>query len=263
MKKIVEKWYKELGFDKKYDEEFYAILEKYEIDADASIDSYSPEKYSDEENALNYLYMCESAKKRYSELGIGLDIMYATLKDIVFYSAAQSEIKGHFCLGEYGWITRHLSLNLFQLGRLQLGMGECEHDIPEYGICKGDNVLEMHIPEGGPLDKAECLKSVELAKEFFAKYFPDFKYEHFTTDTWLLDTTINDLLKPSSNIIKFQEMFDIVERKKSDEILRYVFKWNSNRSNIKDEFCKSKFAELIKNRALSGGDFYEALGVLK
>jgi hypothetical protein len=58
-------------------------------------------------------------------------------------------------------------------------------------------------------------------------------------------------------------MFDIVERKKSDEILRYVFKWNSDRSNIKDEFCKSKFAELIKNRALSGGDFYEALGVLK
>ena len=263
MKKIVEKWYNELEFDKKYDGEFYDILEKYEIDESAVIDGYSPEKYSDEENVLNYLYMCENAKEKYAELGIDFDIMYATLKDIVFYSAAHSEIKGKFCLGEYEWITRHLSLNLFQLGRLQFGMGECEHNIPEKAIAKGDNVLEMHIPEGGPLTKDACLESVALAKEFFAKYFPDFKYEHFTTDTWLLDTTINDLLKPESNIIKFQEMFDIFERKKSDEILRYVFKWNSNRSNIKDEFCKSKFAELIKNRALSCGDFYEALGVLK
>ena len=109
--------------------------------------------------------------------------------------------------------------------------------------------------EGGPLDKAECLKSVELAKKFFAKYFPDFKYEHFTTDTWLLDTTINDLLKPGSNIIVFQEMFHIVERKKSDEILRYVFKWNSHRNNIKDEFCKSKFAELIKKQSFIGRRF--------
>ena len=57
MKKIVEKWYKELEFDKKYDEEFYDILEKYEIDEGAVIDGYSPEKYSDEENVLNYLYM--------------------------------------------------------------------------------------------------------------------------------------------------------------------------------------------------------------
>ena len=263
MKKIVEKWYKELGFPSKYDGQFYDMLKKHEVDGGVTIENYSPENYSSEQNVLNYLYMCERAKQRYEEKGISSDILYATLKDIVFYSAAWSEIKGKFILGEYGWITRHLSLNLFQLGRLQFGMGECEHDVPEHGIRKGDNVLEMHIPEGGPLDKSECLKSVELAKEFFAKYFPDYKYEHFTTDTWLLDTTINDLLKPESNIIKFQEMFDIVERKKSDEILRYVFKWNSDRSNIKDEFCKSKFAELIKNRALSGGDFYEALGVLK
>lgn len=263
MKKIVEKWYKALAFEEKYDKEFYEMLEKYEVDAGAHIDSYSPERHSDAENVLNYLYMCESARKRYEELGINSDIMHATLKDIVFYSAAHSEIKGKFCLGEYGWISRHLSLNLFQLGRLQFGMGCCEHNVPQKGISEGDNIVEIHIPEGGPLSKDACLASIAMAKEFFARYFPDFKYRYFTTDTWLLDVSLNELLKPESNIIEFQGMFDIIANKKSDEILRYIFKWNSNRSNIKDEFCKSKLAEHIKKRALSGGDFYEAFGVLK
>ena len=263
MKKTVEKWYKTLEFPAEYDEQFYDILSKNEIDESVCIDSYLPEKYTSEQNVLNYLYMCEAAKKRYEEKGISSDILYATLKDIVFYSVACSEINGRFCLGVYEWIHRHLSLNLFQLGRLQFGMGECEHDVPERCLSKGDNVLEIHIPEGGPLTKSACLESIAMAKEFFAKYFPDFKYEHFTTDTWLLDTTLNDLLKPGGNIIEFQGMFDIAERKKSDEILRYVFKWNTERSNVKDAICKSKFAESIKIRALSGGDFYEALGVLK
>lgn len=263
MKKIVEKWYKALEFSNEYDEQFYDILSKHEIDGSVTIESYSPKKYTDEQNVLNYLYMCEAAKKRYEGKGISSDILYATLKDIVFYSTACSEINGRFCLGVYEWIHRHLDLNLFQLGRLQFGIGKCEHDVLERSISRGDNVLEIHIPEGGPLTKSACLESIAMAKEFFARYFPEFKYEHFTTYTWLLDTGLNDLLKPGSNIIEFQGMFDIVERKKSDEILRYVFNWNTDRGNVESAFCKSKFAEAIKARVLSGGEFYEALGILK
>ncbi len=264
MKKIIEKWYRALGFPCTYNEQFYKLLSEYEAEEDIFVESYSPEKYDAAQNLLHYLYMCERMKEGYLEKGISLDILYATLEDIVFYATIWSEIHNQLCLaGEYDWLKRHLGMKLFRLGRLQFCMATSAYDLPEKGICAGDNIVEIHIPKGEPLDKSACLASIEMAKEFLAKYFPDFTYKHFTCDSWLLDTTLCELLRPGSNIIEFQSMFDITERKKSDRILRYIFKWDSKRDNITGALCKSKFAELVKSRALSGGDFYEAFGILK
>lgn len=264
MKKIIEKWYKELGFPSAYDEPFYALLSAYEEKKDISAESYAPENYDAAQNLLHYLFMCENAERGYLEKGISLDILRDTLKDLPFYTSIWSEIHGELCLaGEYDWLKRHLGMRLFRLGRLQFCMAKCEHSIPEKNLCEGDNVIEIHIPAGEPLDKSACLASVAAAKEFFAKFFPEFRYKHFTCDSWLLDTTLCELLRPDSNIIDFQGLFDIVARKKSDRILRYIFKWDSKRDTVRDAICKSSFARLIKERALAGGDFYEALGVLK
>ena len=264
MKQIIEKWYKDLGFSSIYDRDFYELLSAYTAEEDVSVDTYAYEKHDAQYNLLSYLYMCENMKKGYAEKGIGLDILYATLKDIRFYAQIWSELKGKLCLaGEYEWLKRHLGMRLFRLGRLQFCMGKSEHTIPEKGLFAGDNVLEIHIPDDGPLTPAACQASIEMAHTFFAKYFPEFQYKHFTCDSWLLDITIKDLLREGSNILAFQELFDITERKKSDRIFRYIFKWDSTRDNINNAFCKSKFAELVKARALAGGDFYEALGILK
>ena len=70
-------------------------------------------------------------------------------------------------------------------------------------------------------------------------------------------------LKPESNILAFQNMFDIKESEESDAILKYVFNWNTTRRRLPKEPTFSSFSKTVKELALKGGKFYESLGVLK
>ena len=65
------------------------------------------------------------------------------------------------------------------------------------------------------------------------------------------------------NILKFQELFEVVSKEKSDAILGYVFKWKADRRDARNSTCNSYFAKKVKDRVLAGGDFYENLGVIK
>ena len=142
-------------------------------------------------------------------------------------------------------------------------MGQAECDIPGRGVKTGDNVLEIHIPEGGPLSKEACQKSIEAAKKFFKEYFPEFEYKCFTCHSWLLDASLEKFLKPESNILQIGRMFDTVHIEKSDAILRYLFRWDTTRYNLKLASPYNGFTEAVKRHAIQGGEFYEVLGVLK
>lgn len=262
-KEIICNWYKKLDFAKKYDDEFYEALEEVKISDAITAENYNIKEKDGKRNLLSYLYMCDELSKKYAEKGISEDILLDTLKDIVIWTEKWSDLKNELYLGELLWLSRHMNMKLFKLGRLQFCMAEAEHDIPNKGITKGDNVIEIHIPEGEPLDMDECKKSIEFAKRFFEEYFPEFKYQYFTTKTWLLDDTLKDLLPFDSNILKFQSLFEIISKEKSDAILGYVFKRNTNRNNVRNSVCNSSFAVKVKERVLAGGDFYESLGVIR
>ena len=260
---IVNKWYNTLGFSKKYDDDFKEAVNEIKISDTLCIDSYDLNEKDGKRNLLSYLFMCEKLSENYKKQGISEEILIDTLKDIPRWLDTWSGLKGEMYLGELSWLKRHLSMKLFKLGRLQFCMAECEHDVPKYGLKKGDNVMEVHIPEEGPLDIDACKASIEAAKIFFEKYFPVFKYTYFTCHSWLLDETLKDIMNDSSNILKFQQLFDIPVKDKSDAIFGYIFRWKADRHDIKSCVCNSGFAERIKKRALNGGDFYEGLGVIK
>ncbi|NLC44799.1 MAG: DUF5596 domain-containing protein [Clostridiales bacterium] len=71
----------------------------------------------------------------------------------------------------------------------------------------GDIVINIHIPQGEKLDYEACLVSIEQAKEFFKKHFPDIKYNAVVCGTWLLDVNLLNILPEESNIIKFMSLF--------------------------------------------------------
>jgi type II secretory pathway component PulL len=48
-----------------------------------------------------------------------------------------------------------------------------------------------------------CGESIKEAKEFFAKYFPEYNYKALATTSWILDSQFEKLLKPSSNLVLF------------------------------------------------------------
>jgi hypothetical protein len=72
----------------------------------------------------------------------------------------------------------------------------------------GDAVLDIHIPEAGPLTPQACAESIRRALEFFPRHFPDQPAARaLVCDAWLFDPELRDYLGEDSNIIRFQRQF--------------------------------------------------------
>ncbi len=259
---VIRKWYNELHIPAEFDFEFEKALSEIKISDAISIEHYDIYSKDGRRNLLSYLFMCQALSEKYERMGIPNEVLMDTLSDMPVWLCTWSDIKGELYLGETHWLAKHLSMKLFKLGRLQFYMGKAKHAIPSKNILKNDDVIEIHIPEGSPLDVDECKKSVEMAKEFFAKYFPDYKYKGFTCHAWLLDRNLDKYLKTESNILKFQNMFTIVREEESDTILKRLFGVTVNRRNIINFPARSGFAAKIKDAVLSGEVFYEGYGVI-
>ncbi len=68
-----------------------------------------------------------------------------------------------------------------------------------------DPVLAIHIPRGGSMDFHLCGESFRTAIEFFSTHFPGWTFEAFTCGSWLLDSRLEKLLPPESNMVRFQK----------------------------------------------------------
>ena len=170
---------------------------------------------------------------------------------------------GRLYLGEINWLKRHLGMRLFKLGRLQFCMASSEFAIEEKGLRQGDTVVEVHIPEGEPLSTEACLASLGLAREFFARYYPDFSYGLFTCHSWLLDTSLRELLPENSNILRFASLFKIVRQDTSDALLGYLFEWGASREDLERHTPTSSLSCKVKAAAMAGRAFYESLGYIE
>lgn len=260
---IIEFWYNKLGFSSEFDTEFKRALNEIKISDAITIDTYDINEKDGRRNLLSYLFMSQALKEKYEEKGISADILYDTLSDLPIWTNIWSDIKGSIYFGELGWLNNHLKMKLFRLGRLQFCMGKAECDIADADVKKGDDILEIHIPAAGPLSMEECRKSIEEAKEFFAKYYPEYNYKCFTCHSWLLDSTLSKMLGEESNIIKFQKMFTVIREDKADDIIRYVFRWDTTRRQVKNLYCPSSLAKKVRERVLADGDFFASYGYIK
>jgi hypothetical protein len=71
-------------------------------------------------------------------------------------------------------------------------------------LQEGDTILEIHIPEDGPMGFDDCGDSLRQAAAFFSEYFPDRPFKAICCTSWLLDPTYQKLLSDRSNIVRFQ-----------------------------------------------------------
>lgn len=262
VKGIITKWYKFLGFEERYDAEFYSALESIYVDAERKAENYNQEDPDGKKNFLYYLYFCEEMEKAYREKGIPEEVFLDSVKDLVTWTDIWSDLKGELHLGEIDWLWHIFTLRIIKLGRLQYNRASARADAPERGVKKGDPVLNIHIPARGPLDFDECKRSLGMAKDFYKKYYPEFEYKCFTCHSWLLDTTLGDILKPESNILKFQTIFNITALDPSRAILSYTVRWKIKDEELKSAECKSSFANRVKDEYLAGRRFFAGYGII-
>ena len=70
-----------------------------------------------------------------------------------------------------------------------------------------DSVLGIHIPPGGGFDQKTMNENFARAKDIFHKHYPEHPFGAFFCSTWLLSPQLRQLLKPTSNILAFQNQF--------------------------------------------------------
>ncbi|OXS36120.1 acyltransferase domain-containing protein [Streptomyces sp. XY006] len=112
------------------------------------------------------------------------------------------------------WLTLHFRGELYQLGRLQFERARLGQRTGRAVAASGTDVtpgepcLNLHIPGFyGPLSPEACDRSLDSARAFFARHFPQERHRVAVCHSWLLDPQLKRYLDPESNIVRFQERF--------------------------------------------------------
>lgn len=107
------------------------------------------------------------------------------------------------------WGIYFINCRIIEIGNLQ------------YENCL--NHIKIHIIRNNELNINDAIKSLRLSKKYIFKYFK-IKNVDYYCNSWLLSEDIKQYLRPDSNILKFQSLFDIKSGDSCiDDILNFVF----------------------------------------
>jgi len=183
-----------------------------------------------------YVLVCVGAlpyvREYHQSKGIPDAISQATLVDLGRNVRVHRKREGIGGLGVAWWLMLHFRGVIYQLGRLQfeqvwLGDNIAASIQADGGDASpGSPALSIHIPDfSGPMTPAACDESIALARDFFPTYFPETRYDNAICSSWLLDPQLKQYLRPESNIIRFQDRFNLVEGgwESNMSIMQFVF----------------------------------------
>ena len=116
--------------------------------------------------------------------------------------------------GHMVWGAYFMKCHLVRIGRLQYESGLKHFGKYDHLFDRDPIYIYIHIPGAdNGLQDDEVERSVRMALERLERYYPEVKDKQvvFCTHTWLLSPELREILKPESNIIKFQNRFHITE----------------------------------------------------
>jgi hypothetical protein len=159
--------------------------------------------------AYTALSLVPHVERLHAERGIEEPVTAATMSDVGRQVRVHRAIYGHAGLGAIAFLTHSLAGHLVQLGRLQFQISTWLLG-DTVALRPGDPVLDVHIPECGPLDPDAVDASFAQARDFFPRHWPEHSARHATCESWLLDPQLAEELSPDSNIVRFQRRFTTV-----------------------------------------------------
>lgn len=113
------------------------------------------------------------------------------------------------------WTWRQISMRLFRIGALEYEFAEHE----------GGNAIAIHIPSDADLSWEAVEDSLKQAGLFFQAYYPEYEYEKYTCDSWLLSPALQPFLASDSHILSFRNRFTILrEENESRDYMEWLFR---------------------------------------
>ncbi|WBB75965.1 acyltransferase domain-containing protein [Micromonospora sp. WMMD1128] len=162
-----------------------------------------------------YLALVDVVRAYHRDHGVPDAVSWATLADLGRNLAVDRRMGGTGWPVMQSWLTLHLRGGLYELGRLQHQRGD---------------TIGLHIPEAGPLTPEAIDASLDEARAFFPRHFPDESHTEFSCGSWLLDPQLREYLPADSNIVRFQRRFTLDPYEKPEgidadvEVVRFVFR---------------------------------------
>lgn len=205
-------------------------------------------------------YMSTYTLAFYEKRNIPKEIFIDTMKDIGIW-CENNQNKG---LKNYNWIKNHLNGELFKIGRLQYQFSTCNNKLIDYSkspISYGEKVIYVHIPQGEKLIFSQCTESLSMADKFFEKYFSEYHYRYYFSESWLLYESNKYFMDKDSNIMQFQSLFTNVYNAKFQQqgIERIFGKRMINKRNYPENTTLRKNA---KEYILKGGKLGIGVGII-
>jgi hypothetical protein len=177
-----------------------------------------------------FLAALPATRDTFARRGIPEDVVRATLDDFARQAELCRRLYGRAGLAAPNWLALHFRGTLYELGRLQFQRSLIPND-KALSIAPGAtgdvSMLDLHIPESGPLTPRRVDAALAAAKEFFPRYYPQEPYELAVCTSWLLDDQLARYLPETSNIVAFQRRFELTPDIHSEDdpsVVEFVFR---------------------------------------
>lgn len=188
----------------------------------------------------------------YEKKGISRETYIATMKCYTRFIQETYKMTGKLCFDRYWWTTRQAGCHLYRLGEL-------EYETVPVGK---ETVIEMHIPSDADFSPSAVDASIEMARGFFGEYYPELSDCEYRCHSWLLDPQLKDMLSEGSNILNFQDRFELYDSGENDEeFIEWLF--NSRTKDYQSLPENTSLQKKVKNLLLNQGTIRTACGRLK
>ena len=88
-------------------------------------------------------------------------------------------------------------------------------------LKEGDHLLALHIPGGSGYTVERLKSSCTLALEFYEKYFTEYRFVGFWSESWLYDVGLTKIIGPERNIIRVQRQFYCYPTMEGEKMIRH------------------------------------------
>ncbi len=105
-------------------------------------------------------------------------------------------------------------------GRISPETVTLDRSVWRKALGENDYLLALHIPGGEGYTPERVKSSCEKALAFYDRYYPEYDYKGFWSESWLYDPGLREILKPERNIIRVQKQFYCYPTEEGDRMIR-------------------------------------------
>ena len=188
----------------------------------------------------------------YREKGISDDIYFSTMRCFTRFINETYKMTGEMCFDRYWWTTRQVGCHLFRIGELEYEIKHIDKDV----------VIGIYIPSDADFSPLAVEKSLQDAHKFLMEYYPPLSNSEYRCHSWLLDSQLKGMLGNNSNIINFQNRFEIVDEGEAEtEFIEWLYNTKSTDYSALPENTSLQIN--VKKHLLAGGVIRNTYGRMK